>query len=392
MTMNRFALISTIVIASMLPASARQLAAAKAPTWTGSVRCEIDIKGPGYVNHLTHTWTLTGALAADGNPLDYPGTWSVTGSGSLLASATQPAATWKTQGAAPGVRMAIFVRQSDQKLLVFLRNAQLSAPQGTILVRAPSSKPTTTAQLLNQQSATPALEWRPFPTIVDAPTSTHITGSSKAPIKERLDATQPLGSEGQVACTWDLVQGPGGSGSGAAPPSGAASGASAGGAAGAAAGTASAGAAGAAPAGAGGATSAGAGGAAAGGAAGGAASGAIGGGAAAGARADGAAPTGGAVGGAAGAAGTAGAAGAAGGAAAPAAEEKTTFDVILKETGANKIGVIKEVRAAVQGLGLAEAKALVESAPKPVKEGVTKAEADEIKKKIEAAGAKVEIK
>jgi large subunit ribosomal protein L7/L12 len=84
---------------------------------------------------------------------------------------------------------------------------------------------------------------------------------------------------------------------------------------------------------------------------------------------------------------------AAGGApAAPAAEEKTTFDVILKETGANKIGVIKEVRAAVQGLGLAEAKALVESAPKPIKEGVTKAEADEIKKKIEAAGAKVEIK
>jgi large subunit ribosomal protein L7/L12 len=83
---------------------------------------------------------------------------------------------------------------------------------------------------------------------------------------------------------------------------------------------------------------------------------------------------------------------AAGGAAAPAAEEKTTFDVILKEMGANKIGVIKEVRGAVPGLGLAEAKALVESAPKTIKEGVTKAEAEEIKKKIEAAGAKVEIK
>jgi large subunit ribosomal protein L7/L12 len=81
-----------------------------------------------------------------------------------------------------------------------------------------------------------------------------------------------------------------------------------------------------------------------------------------------------------------------GGAAAPAAEEKTTFDVILKEMGANKIGVIKEVRGAVPGLGLAEAKALVEGAPKTLKEGVTKAEADEIKKKIEAAGAKVEIK
>ena len=85
-------------------------------------------------------------------------------------------------------------------------------------------------------------------------------------------------------------------------------------------------------------------------------------------------------------------AGGGGGAAAPAAEEKTTFDVILTEMGANKIGVIKEVRGAVPGLGLAEAKALVEGAPKTLKEGVTKAEAEEIKKKIEAAGAKVEIK
>jgi large subunit ribosomal protein L7/L12 len=82
---------------------------------------------------------------------------------------------------------------------------------------------------------------------------------------------------------------------------------------------------------------------------------------------------------------------AAGAPAAP-AEEKTAFDVILKEAGANKIAVIKEVRAAVSGLGLAEAKALVESAPKTLKEGITKEEAEEIKKKIEAVGAKVEIK
>jgi len=93
----------------------------------------------------------------------------------------------------------------------------------------------------------------------------------------------------------------------------------------------------------------------------------------------------------AGAAGPA-AGGAAGGAAAPAAEEKTTFDVILKEMGANKIAVMKEVRGAVPGLGLAGAKALLEAAPKTIKEGVTKEEAGEIKKKIEAAGAKVEIK
>jgi large subunit ribosomal protein L7/L12 len=85
--------------------------------------------------------------------------------------------------------------------------------------------------------------------------------------------------------------------------------------------------------------------------------------------------------------------GAAGAGGAPAAaEEKTTFEVILKEMGANKIGVIKEIRSAVPGLGLAEAKALVEGAPKTIKEGVTKQEADEIKKKVEAAGAKVEIK
>lgn len=85
---------------------------------------------------------------------------------------------------------------------------------------------------------------------------------------------------------------------------------------------------------------------------------------------------------------------AAGGGATAAApvEEKTTFDIILKEVGPNKIGVIKEVRAAVPGLGLAEAKALVESAPKAIKEGATKEEAEAIKAKIEAAGAKAEIK
>lgn len=84
--------------------------------------------------------------------------------------------------------------------------------------------------------------------------------------------------------------------------------------------------------------------------------------------------------------------GAAGGAAAPAAEEKTEFDVILTDAGGNKIAAIKEVRGIVPGLGLAEAKKLVESAPQPLKEGVKKEEAEEIKKKMEAAGAKVEIK
>jgi large subunit ribosomal protein L7/L12 len=84
---------------------------------------------------------------------------------------------------------------------------------------------------------------------------------------------------------------------------------------------------------------------------------------------------------------------AAGGAAAAAApvEEKTEFDVVLTEAGAQKINVIKEVRA-ITGLGLKEAKDLVEGAPKPVKEGVSKADADKFKAQLEGAGAKVELK
>lgn len=86
------------------------------------------------------------------------------------------------------------------------------------------------------------------------------------------------------------------------------------------------------------------------------------------------------------------AAGGGGAAAAPAAEEKTEFDVILVDGGSNKIAVIKEVRNVVSGLGLAEAKALVEKGGAKLKEGVKKEEAEEVKKKLEAAGAKVEIK
>jgi large subunit ribosomal protein L7/L12 len=83
--------------------------------------------------------------------------------------------------------------------------------------------------------------------------------------------------------------------------------------------------------------------------------------------------------------------GGSGGGDAPAAEEQTEFDVILTGDGGKKIQVIKEVRA-ITGLGLTEAKALVESAPKAIKEGVSKAEAEEIKKKIEEAGGTVELK
>jgi large subunit ribosomal protein L7/L12 len=82
---------------------------------------------------------------------------------------------------------------------------------------------------------------------------------------------------------------------------------------------------------------------------------------------------------------------AAGGGAAAVVEEKTEFNVMLMEFGANKIGVIKAVRE-ITGLGLAEAKALVEGAPKAVKEGANKADADAMKKKLEEAGAKVELK
>jgi large subunit ribosomal protein L7/L12 len=82
---------------------------------------------------------------------------------------------------------------------------------------------------------------------------------------------------------------------------------------------------------------------------------------------------------------------AAGGGESAAAEEKTDFDVVLSEAGSNKIAVIKEVRT-ITGLGLKEAKDLVEGAPKPLKQGVAKAEAEEMKKSLETAGAKVELK
>ena len=75
-----------------------------------------------------------------------------------------------------------------------------------------------------------------------------------------------------------------------------------------------------------------------------------------------------------------------------AAEEKGEFDVILTSAGGNKIAVIKEVRAAVSGLGLADAKKIVDGAPSPIKEGCPKEEAEEIKGKLEAAGAEVELK
>jgi large subunit ribosomal protein L7/L12 len=81
----------------------------------------------------------------------------------------------------------------------------------------------------------------------------------------------------------------------------------------------------------------------------------------------------------------------AGGAAAPAAEEKSTFNVVLTSSGANKIQVIKELRA-ITSLGLKEAKDLVDGAPKTIKEGATKEEADKMKKQLEAAGAKIELK
>ena len=120
-----------------------------------------------------------------------------------MQSATQPSTTWTTNGSAPGVRMAIFVR-SDQRLVVFLRTSPLTARDATTIVRQPSTR-----------SLAPAAEWRPFPTIVDEPKSTHITGSNTGPIAARLDTMQPPGSQGQAACTWDLAQS-------GAPPSGAA--------------------------------------------------------------------------------------------------------------------------------------------------------------------------
>jgi hypothetical protein len=204
LSMMRYPLIVLALIAAPALASA-QTRVTTAPLWSGSITCVVDTKGLGYVNHQTHTWTLTGAPPPDGGVLDYPATWTVSGAGSLRPTAAQGlSADWKTQGSAPGVRVAIFVRQSDQRLLVFLRHSQLNAPNGTIGTQQLAAIGPTRGR--SQPMNTIASEWRQFPTIQDVPTSTHITGSSVSRFTDRLDYLQPLGSEGQAACTWDLVQ------------------------------------------------------------------------------------------------------------------------------------------------------------------------------------------
>lgn len=197
-------LVVQLLIAAGVSVSHDGAVMAQAPTavpiWTGSIRCDIDIKGPGYVNHQTHTWTLTGAVPPGGGLLDYPATWSVSGEGSLLPTTPNNAsATWKTQGSAAGVRLGIFVR-ADRQVVVLARHGQLNVPNGTTGVRlgAPPATPVPIAATVS--------EWRPFPTIVDAAASTHITGRSVTPATERLDALQPAGSQGQASCSWDLAQ------------------------------------------------------------------------------------------------------------------------------------------------------------------------------------------
>jgi len=190
-------------MASLTCACVTLASAQTAPIWNGSVRCDIDLKGPGYVSHETHTWTLSGGLPPDGST-DYPGTWTVSGNGSRMPIDTPgSSATWTTQGSAPGVRMAIFIRQSDQRLLVFTRQGQLSTANATTGTEE-------TAALGRRGQPRPisksVSEWRPFPAIQDTATSTHVTGSSTTPLT-RLDASQPIGTAGQAVCTWDLAQG-----------------------------------------------------------------------------------------------------------------------------------------------------------------------------------------
>ena len=181
---------------SVAPAAASQSASASGPAWSGSVRCEIDIQGTGYSSHETHTWTITGP-PAPGNIPEYPGMWTVTGTGSVKPTKDrQTSAEWKTNGSAPGVRMVIFVRGQDRRLVVLLRHGQLSAPAGTTM---------------RQQATTtvPVSEWRPFPDIQDVESATRLTGSATIPVG-RTNALQSADAKGQAACTWDLVQGSGG--------------------------------------------------------------------------------------------------------------------------------------------------------------------------------------
>jgi hypothetical protein len=176
-------------------------------TWSGSARCQIDVQGPGYAHHETHTWTLRGAPAKQGTMKIYAGTWSVSGQGSLQRTqGTQTlTAQWTTNASLSNAPFVVFLRASDGKLIIKSWHAQLRSPGGV----TGSQKVAINGVVQSPQGviALEAFEWA-FPAVEDVPSSTSVGGSSTKATNGSVGPMQPGGSHGTTTCTWQFSKKP----------------------------------------------------------------------------------------------------------------------------------------------------------------------------------------
>jgi hypothetical protein len=175
-------------------------------TWSGGAQCEIQVQGPGYTHHETHTWTFNGAPSKQGVISVYAGTWSVTGAGSLQRTqgAQTLSAQWTMNAIQPSAPIAIFTRASDRKLIIKSWHAQLRTKGGVT---------GTQRVAINGVEQTPrgvisleAFEWS-FPAVEDAASATSINGSSTKATNGSVGPMQPGGSQGTSKCTWHFAKG-----------------------------------------------------------------------------------------------------------------------------------------------------------------------------------------
>lgn len=190
----------TTLLAALAVASPASAQAPVAP-WSGSARCELQTTGPGYSDRQTHTWTITGAPAAEGAFLVHPGTWTVTGGGALSRSnGSQTLSAQWTRRATMSGPIAMFVRASDGRLLVQARHAQLrqaGGVTGTQTLTTAGAAPSTGALALE------AFEFS-FPAISDMATTPGITGSSDTEVAGSFGPMQPGGSRTTASCVWSF--------------------------------------------------------------------------------------------------------------------------------------------------------------------------------------------
>jgi hypothetical protein len=199
----RSAAICAVVTFVLLTSGLCQTASHALPgTWTGGAQCEIQVHGPGYTHHETHTWTLTGASPTKQGAITvYAGTWSVTGQGSFQRTQGSQAlsAQWTTNASQSSAPIAIFTRASDGKLIIKSFHAQLRTKGG--VVGTQRLEINGVVQSPDGVISLEAFEWS-FPLLEDAASKTSISGSNTTATNGSVGPMQPGGSQGTAACTW----------------------------------------------------------------------------------------------------------------------------------------------------------------------------------------------